>query len=120
MDFYLGIDIGSVSINVSVLNTSRQVIIDEYHRIKGRHLELILSIFENLFRKIPQENFKFISFTGTGAKTASKLTTENYVNEIILGNYNINSLWGGWIYNIIKCLIGYKWEIKNIIIQKES
>ena len=73
--YYVGIDVGSVSLNCVVINTDRQIVIEfPYQRHFGKTDEAVLSLVENLFAKFGEGNIESIAFTGNhGQKLAEKL-----------------------------------------------
>ena len=82
-ELFLGIDVGSVSANTVIMNDRREVLEEHYTRLKGQPLQTVLKILEEIFRRIPAEQFHSISFTGIGGKLLSELLGGHFVNEII-------------------------------------
>jgi predicted CoA-substrate-specific enzyme activase len=80
---YLGIDVGSVSVNTILMDDSREVIEEHYTRIKGQPLQMVRKILEDILERVPPERIHSISFTGIGGKLLSDLLEGNFVNEII-------------------------------------
>lgn len=80
---YLGIDVGSVSANTVILNDRDEVVEEHYTRIKGQPLKTVQNILEEILRRVPEEQFQSLSFTGTGGKLLSELLQGHFVNEII-------------------------------------
>ncbi len=80
---YLGIDVGSVSANTVILNDRDEVVEEHYTRIKGQPLKTVQNILEAILRRVPEEQFQSLSFTGTGGKLLSELLQGHFVNEII-------------------------------------
>jgi predicted CoA-substrate-specific enzyme activase len=80
---YLGIDVGSVSANTIIMDDDRNVLEEHYTRIKGQPLQTVQRILEEILRRIPLEQFRSISFTGTGGKLLSELLGGRFINEII-------------------------------------
>ena len=80
---YLGIDVGSVSANTVIMDEHRNVLEEHYTRIKGQPLQTVQKVLEEILQRIPLEQFRSISFTGTGGKLLSELLGGNFVNEII-------------------------------------
>ncbi|NWG01768.1 MAG: 2-hydroxyglutaryl-CoA dehydratase, partial [Syntrophaceae bacterium] len=70
---YLGIDVGSVSANTIIMDDYQNVIEDHYTRIKGQPLQTVQKILEDILQRIPLEQFRSISFTGTGGKLLAEL-----------------------------------------------
>jgi predicted CoA-substrate-specific enzyme activase len=81
--FYLGIDVGSVSANTIIMNDYREVLEEHYTRIKGQPLQTVQKILEEILQRIPAEQFYFLSLTGIGGKLLSELLGGQFVNEII-------------------------------------
>ena len=80
---YLGIDVGSVSANTVIMDEHRNVLEEHYTRIKGQPLQTVQKVLEEILGRIPLEQFRSISFTGTGGKLLSELLGGNFINEII-------------------------------------
>src|SRR4030043_905747 len=80
---YLGIDVGSVSANTVIMDDHQDVLEEYYTRIKGQPLQTVQKVLEEILQRIPLEQFRFISFTGTGGKLLSELLGGNFINEII-------------------------------------
>jgi predicted CoA-substrate-specific enzyme activase len=80
---YLGIDVGSVSVNTIVMDDRGDVLEEHYTRMKGQPLQTVRRILEELIGRIPAEQFDSLSFTGIGGKLLSDLLGGNFVNEII-------------------------------------
>lgn len=82
-DIFIGIDVGSVSVNLVVLKNDGKVIEDHYLRIKGKPLHVVLDALEDLFRKYSEAAIKGIGTTGSGGKLIAELLKGDFVNEII-------------------------------------
>ena len=80
---YLGIDVGSVSVNTIIMNDQREVLEEHYTRLKGQPLQTVKRILEEILERISAEQFHSLSFTGIGGKLFSELLGGNFVNEII-------------------------------------
>jgi predicted CoA-substrate-specific enzyme activase len=80
---YLGIDVGSVSVNTIVMDDHSDVLEEHYTRMKGQPLQTVRKILEEIIQRIPAEQFHSVSFTGIGGKLLSELLGGNFVNEII-------------------------------------
>ncbi len=76
MKYYLGIDIGSISVNVAVLNEKKEIIEDQYHRIKGAPQQTAMAVIEQLSARY---NIAATATTGSGGK----LVKGRFVNEIV-------------------------------------
>ena len=78
----LGIDIGSVTAKVVVLDDSDNIIESRYIRTKGQPVETVLAILEELLAKYPPAQFKAAAATGTGGQLIASLLGIPFVNEI--------------------------------------
>ncbi|MFH1825958.1 MAG: acyl-CoA dehydratase activase [bacterium] len=76
MKYYLGIDIGSISVNTVVLNEQVEVVEEYYDRIKGEPNKTALVRIEELRRRY---QISFTATTGSGGK----LIEGQFVNEIV-------------------------------------
>ncbi len=83
MNYYLGIDAGSVSVKCVLVNESHQIIHHEYIR---HHGQVALQTKEMIFRvwdQFESENIHAIAFTGNGARQIAQKLDCFFVNEVI-------------------------------------
>src|SRR4030043_1340522 len=80
---YLGMDVGSVSANTVIMDDHRNVLEEYYTRIKGQPLQTVQKVLEEILQRIPLEQFRSVSFTGTGGKLLAELLGGNFFKEII-------------------------------------
>jgi predicted CoA-substrate-specific enzyme activase len=84
LSLYLGIDIGSISIKVMVLDSSRQVVLDHYQRFRGQPLLVLYECLEKLFtHRISPEQIVNIGITGSGSHRLGELLRKDLLNEVI-------------------------------------
>jgi predicted CoA-substrate-specific enzyme activase len=76
MKYYLGIDIGSISVNTVLIDEQKSIIEEHYHRIKGEPSRTALNIAANITARYQVEAF---ATTGSGGK----LIPGHFVNEIV-------------------------------------
>ncbi len=79
----LGIDIGSVTAKVVVIDEADSIIESQYTRTKGQPVETVLTILEEVLAKYTPDRFKLAAATGTGGKLIADLLGVPFVNEII-------------------------------------
>ncbi len=79
----LGIDIGSVTAKAVVLDERDTLVFSRYTRTKGRTIETILDILEELLAEYPVEGFSLSAVTGSGGRLLSEILGIPFVNEII-------------------------------------
>jgi predicted CoA-substrate-specific enzyme activase len=66
---YIGIDVGSVSLNGIVLNGEKEIIFETpYRRHLGKVEEEVLALIQGLYEKFGEPSIKSISFTGNHGK----------------------------------------------------
>ena len=83
-NYFVGIDIGSVSLNCIVINQKKDLIYEfPYKRHFGKIDEVILDLFERLFGKFGEENIRSISFTGSHGKALAEKLGVFYEFETI-------------------------------------
>lgn len=78
----LGIDIGSVSSDVIVLDDRDHVIFKDYRRTLGRPVETILEQLKQLFSTIPTTRFERMGFTGSAGRLAAQILSATFINEV--------------------------------------
>jgi predicted CoA-substrate-specific enzyme activase len=81
--FYLGIDVGSVSANTVVMNRAHDIVEEHYTRLKGQPLKTVEGILEDILSRIPAERFGGIALTGAGGTVLADLLEGAFFNEII-------------------------------------
>ena len=78
---FLGIDVGSISINIAVINDSREVLKDYYVRIEGEPLRKAYETLKDAIKLYPK--IDGMAATGSGGKLISKILDIPFVNEIV-------------------------------------
>ncbi|MCK5434643.1 MAG: ATPase, partial [Dehalococcoidales bacterium] len=79
----LGIDVGSVTAKVVVMDEAGSVIEWHYVRTKGQPVETVLAILEEVLPRYETDGFEPIATTGTGGKLIAELLGAQFVNEIV-------------------------------------
>lgn len=92
MDFFLGIDIGSTSINTVVLDSDNKILNEYYDFTYGKPFHILKDRINEIFSIHPQENLKQIAFTGSGGKKAAELIGGVVINEIIAQSTAVSQL----------------------------
>ncbi len=85
----LGIDIGSVSVKLAVVNESGEVVRTLYRRFHGRPFQTLRSVLLSDFKDFTRRPIK-IGFTGIGGRTGSTILGGKFFGEIpslAAGNY---------------------------------
>ncbi len=81
--FYLGLDIGSVSLNTVLMDAEYNVIENYYDYVHGKPFSVLRERLSSILWDHKPEDFAGIALTGTGGKLASDLIGGVVVNEII-------------------------------------
>ncbi|MDI6840581.1 MAG: acyl-CoA dehydratase activase [bacterium] len=116
-DLYIGIDIGSVSINVAVLdsrgliNQTPTVLKDWYVRIEGEPLKRTYDTLKLVFNSYHESEFAGMSATGRGGKLLSKILNIPFVNEILA-----HTISTGTLYPQVKSIIEIGGEDSKLIL----
>ncbi|MGD0552601.1 MAG: acyl-CoA dehydratase activase [Sedimentisphaerales bacterium] len=79
---FLGIDIGSTSSDVVVLDDQNGIVLSDYRRTKGKPVETFRTQLREIFAKINPANVETIAATGSAARLPAKLLGIPFVNEV--------------------------------------
>ncbi len=90
--YRIGIDIGSVSVDVAVMDKKGNIISTEYIRHMGKPFEVARDIIQE---RIDKYDIDFIATTGTGAKILSSLMGASSINEIVAITRGFSRLYPG-------------------------
>ena len=90
--FHVGIDIGSISLNVAIVSETGEIIEHRYIYTRGRPFEVLGSTLSELFISFPEKNLGKMAYTGTGGKLAAELTGGIFINEIIAQSTSVSKL----------------------------
>ncbi|MBI4722979.1 MAG: CoA activase [Candidatus Stahlbacteria bacterium] len=96
---YIGIDIGSISINVAVLNDKSEVLNDWYVRTEGKPLEKVYALLKEIIHKTSDAQL-FLSATGSGGRLLADILDIPFINEVIA-----QSTATGYLYPDVKTII---------------
>jgi len=81
--FSIGIDIGSVSTDVVVMDDENHILEDRYIRNFGKPIQIVLELFREFFSAYPKTEIARVAFTGMGGKLLAELCGGFFANEII-------------------------------------
>jgi len=81
--WYLGLDVGSVSLNVALLNEAKEVVEESYTRLKGRPLQTVHHVVSELMSRYPGDSIEAAAITGSVGRLVGKLLDIEFVNEIV-------------------------------------
>ena len=109
---WVGIDIGSISINLIVMDEAGNIFKSLYIRHKGRPIQVVKTILENLSQEIVIDA---VATTGIGAKEFSLLIGASFVNEIVALSKGFSHL-----YPHIRSVIDIGGEDSKLIILEKD
>jgi len=78
---YMGIDIGSVSLNIAIIDEELQLLESLYERTKGQPIPVLIEAFEGLKNDFPELNG--VISTGSGRNLVADILGINRENEIM-------------------------------------
>lgn len=79
----LGLDIGSVSVNLVIMNPAGEVVKEVYRRHLGEPYGTALNLLESLGPEFPLDHCRLVACTGLGGKRLAELLGGLFVNEVI-------------------------------------
>lgn len=83
MDFYIGYDIGAISVNRVVIDSNKNIIdVLPYSRHYGEPVRLVAKDIEALAKRKDLGKISGIAFTGSGGKILASLLHADFINEI--------------------------------------
>ncbi len=89
----LGIDIGSISCKLALLDGEKIIRFLRYQRTHGRPLQTALGMLSELFEIVPQGRIRKAVGTGTAGRTLCELLGIPFINELICQSSAINHLY---------------------------
>ena len=107
---YIGLDLGSVSLNAVVLDKDFKVLEEHYIRTHGQHLETALKTLTDIFTRHPRERITGMAVTGIGGKLLSEILGIPFINEIVA-----QALATGKFYPDVKTIIEIGGEDSKLI-----
>lgn len=81
--FYLGMDIGSVSLKTVVIDSNKNIIEKHYTRTKGQPLKTVIDVLSDVVTRIPADKIERVGVTGSAGKKVSELIGGSFINEVI-------------------------------------
>ncbi|MCB2186913.1 MAG: CoA activase, partial [Deltaproteobacteria bacterium] len=91
-DLFLGLDLGSVSVDTVVVDQAGEILRAEYTRTRGRPLEATHQALERVLAVYPAGRFRALAVTGTGAPHLGRLLGAREINEIIAAARGVAAL----------------------------
>jgi predicted CoA-substrate-specific enzyme activase len=80
--FYIGIDVGSTSSDIVVLDSTGKSSLCDYHRTKGKPIETVRLQLDKVFRQINPSDITLAVATGSTGRFLAKLLDIPFINEV--------------------------------------
>ncbi|MFH1550598.1 MAG: acyl-CoA dehydratase activase [Planctomycetota bacterium] len=112
---YIGLDIGSVSVNAVLLDDDNNVIEELYLRTQGQPVERSLEAVLAFLEKHPDARIKGVALTGGGGKLLARIIDGHFVNEIVS-----QSKATGTLYPEVKTIIEIGGEDSKLILTERQ
>ena len=114
-NLFLGIDIGSVSVNFVILDEEGNILDDSYNRTNGKPLEVVCRLLSEILSRLPEKSIKGIATTGSGGKLVAELLKGAFVNEVVAHSRSITRL-----YPEVRTLVEMGGEDSKLLIFKKD
>ena len=82
-ELYIGLDIGSISLNTVVMTDGLEILHEEYTRVHGRPLETTARVLEETLSACDSGRIKGVAVTGVGGRLIGELIGAAFVNEVV-------------------------------------
>jgi activator of 2-hydroxyglutaryl-CoA dehydratase len=80
--FYIGVDVGSTSSDIVVLDSAGKSVLCDYQRTKGKPIETVRLQLEKVFRQINPSDITLAVATGSAGRFLAKLLDIPFMNEV--------------------------------------
>jgi len=110
MQYHIGLDIGSVSINTVVMDEQCNIIENHYDYCHGKPFHQLKSVLSHILDNYALETIGYIAITGTGGVLAAELIGGYYVNEIVSQATSV-----AWLYPQVNTIIEMGGEDSKLI-----
>lgn len=89
-DLYLGLDLGSISLNTVIIDKDENILENYYDHCHGQPFLVLRKRLTDLLSRYETEQFRLIGITGTGGKLAAELIGGQFINEIIAQSNSVS------------------------------
>ena len=79
---HVGLDVGSTTVKVVVMNTEKEIIYKDYRRHFSDTKNTVCTVLEEVNKKYPNSKFT-LALTGSGAMSAVKFLGVNFIQEVV-------------------------------------
>ena len=89
-NIFLGLDIGSISLNTVIIDQEENILENYYDHCHGQPFLMLKRRLTDLLSRYDSEQFQLIAITGTGGKLATELIGGLFINEIIAQSKSVS------------------------------
>lgn len=114
-DLFLGLDLGSISLNTVIIDADDNVIENFYDHCHGQPFLVLRKRLTDLLSRYETTQFKLLATTGSGGKLASTLIGGQFINEIIAQSKSVSKL-----YPHVKTIIEMGGEDSKLIFMEHG
>jgi predicted CoA-substrate-specific enzyme activase len=90
---WLGLDIGSISVNTVLMDSNRRVVENHYTFCRGRPFHALHQVLAELLSRHCLQEIRGAAVTGTGGELAAGLIGGRFVNEIVAQSCSVAALY---------------------------
>jgi predicted CoA-substrate-specific enzyme activase len=90
---YLGLDLGSISLNTILINQEEHILENHYDYCHGQPFLILKKRLTDLMTRYTPEQIQQVALTGSGGKLAAELIGGEFVNEIIAQSKSVSKLY---------------------------
>lgn len=80
---FMGLDVGSISLNTVIMTPDGAILEEDYTRVHGRPLETTLKVLSGLLEKYSRERIKGVGVTGVAGRLVAQLLGGTFLNEVV-------------------------------------
>jgi len=115
LNLYLGLDLGSISLNTVIIDKDENILENYYDLCHGQPFLVLKKRLTDLLSRFDAGQFKQIAITGSGGKLASELIGGQFINEIIAQSKSVAKL-----YPEIRTIIEMGGEDSKLILMEQG
>ena len=82
-DLYLGIDVGSISVNLAAVDAENNIVEEHYIRHHGQPMAVAAEAIETAVDKYGRERIAGLAATGNGGRVVARSLEANFINEVV-------------------------------------
>lgn len=114
-DIFLGLDMGSISLNTIIIDGDERILENHYDYCHGQPFLVLRKRLSDLLSRYKSEQFRLVAITGSGGKLAADLIGGAFVNEIIAQSKSVSKL-----YPDVKTIIEMGGEDSKLIFMERG